>query len=77
MISHAMIIQAPVTEMKEPFIFLCGGAVGLACERRRISGCRDSLRRKFSAERISTAGNTSAVAGYGGVGKWNFRGGGG
>ena len=30
----------------------------LACERRRISGCRDSL----SAERISTAGNTSAFA---------------
>ena len=34
----------------------------IACERRRISGCQDSLRRKML--RISTAGNTSAFAGY-------------
>ena len=36
----------------------------LACERRRISGCRDSLRRKitnFSEAREATTGNASAV----------------
>ena len=36
----------------------------VACERRRLSGCRDSLRRKMRETMISTAGNTSAFAGY-------------